>query len=313
MAKSEFCMLAHTVNQEQLWKYTGWFMSRKLRGHRCLWDGGYSIGKKAGDIPWSTDRHTELMCTGLWTRRGKVINAPTLWVDQLPRELVLDGELWMNDDEAFIKSVTGQGVGGRVDDRWKYVTYQVFNIPHGRFPLKVDDGITFFLPNYASVNYLSSLKENWVLKIVPHARANSVSEMLLFYDNIISAGGEGIMLLNPNSYYECCRSNNLLKMKPEFETEALVVNVESGTEGKQHENRIGKLVCTLVWDEKVLGFTGGSESMIRRKVYFKVGGGLSNEEREYDSGYWVGKLINFKFLYISADGIPISPNFVKVV
>ena len=50
---------------------TGWWMSEKFDGLRAHWDGKI-----------------------LWSRSGKVINAPESFTKDLPSDMPLDGELW---------------------------------------------------------------------------------------------------------------------------------------------------------------------------------------------------------------------------
>ena len=51
---------------------TGWWMSEKYDGLRGYWDG-----------------------RKLWTRQGNLIHAPDYFLAELPRDIALDGELWL--------------------------------------------------------------------------------------------------------------------------------------------------------------------------------------------------------------------------
>jgi hypothetical protein len=51
---------------------TGWWMSEKYDGLRGYWDG-----------------------RTLWSRKGQVIHAPSYFLAELPRDVALDGELWI--------------------------------------------------------------------------------------------------------------------------------------------------------------------------------------------------------------------------
>ena len=48
------------------------------------------------------------------------------------------------------------------------------------------------------------------------------------YTNIIKNGGEGIMLKDPMSLYEGKRSNSLLKYKPAFDAEGIIIGHKAG-------------------------------------------------------------------------------------
>lgn len=54
---------------------SGWFMSEKLDGIRCYWNGS---------------------C--MYSRVGNIINAPKEWKEKLPK-IALDGELWSSRDD----------------------------------------------------------------------------------------------------------------------------------------------------------------------------------------------------------------------
>src|SRR5690242_7567841 len=51
---------------------TGWWMSEKYDGLRGYWDG-----------------------RKLWSRKGNLIHAPDYFLAELPRDVALDGELWI--------------------------------------------------------------------------------------------------------------------------------------------------------------------------------------------------------------------------
>ena len=74
---------------------------------------------------------------------------------------------------------------------------------------------------------------------------------------------------------------------------------------------MGALECTLVWTEKVKGFTGGRAKHVGQRVHFKIGGGFADAEREWnyvDNRLPIGKRINFTFLGVSNDGVPVHAN-----
>jgi hypothetical protein len=114
---------------------------------------------------------------------------------------------------------------------------------------------------------------------------------------------EGLMLANPNGLYTCGRSYDLLKLKPEYDVEVEVIGYNQGD--KRHIERMGSLKVKLKWDEQVESFHGGKKSFIDKIVYCDVGGGFTDEEREWSfvySRFPVGKVINIKFNEIGENG-----------
>jgi DNA ligase 1 len=83
---------------------TGWWMSEKYDGLRGYWDG-----------------------QKLWSRKGNLIHAPDYFLAELPRDIALDGELWIGHGkfEETISIVRSE----KPDDRWKRVRYMVFDAP----------------------------------------------------------------------------------------------------------------------------------------------------------------------------------------
>jgi DNA ligase-1 len=84
---------------------TGWFMSEKLDGVRCFWNG-----------------------RNMYTRNGNPFYPPVWWKDLLPKNLALDGELWTERDD-FQKTVS---IVRRQDknEEWNKITYMVYDSPN---------------------------------------------------------------------------------------------------------------------------------------------------------------------------------------
>jgi len=113
----------------------GWFISEKLDGTRCFWDGGVSRGVPTEEVPWAsvTDPKTgkrkakiKPMATGLWSRYGNPIMAPDSWLNQLPC-CPLDGELWCGRGKfQLCRSICA---GDDPDPRFDKIVYAVYSSP----------------------------------------------------------------------------------------------------------------------------------------------------------------------------------------
>jgi DNA polymerase beta len=79
------------------------------------------------------------------------------------------------------------------------------------------------------------------LKMAPQTFIESEEQMEGIYRTIIEKGGEGIMLKDPDSFYENKRSNYLLKYKPSFDEEAIIVDYKLG-KGK-YTGILGGFIC----------------------------------------------------------------------
>jgi len=235
---------------------TGWWMSEKYDGLRGYWDG-----------------------RKLWSRNGNLIHAPDYFLAELPRNIALDGELWIGYGkfEETVSIVRSE----KPDDRWKRVHFMVFDAPQakGTFEQRMQ-----FLR--------ATLPEgNQFVRVVAQERCNGVTQLLAERDRVVRLGGEGLMLRQPESIYEAARSATLLKVKPYDDAEATVIAHEPG-QGKYR----GKLGALRVRTDE------GKE--------FSVGSGFTDAQRESPPA--VGTVITYRFRGLSAEGLPRFPSFLRI-
>ena len=131
--RREFLQLAQKYSQKS--KVGGWYISEKLDGSRCFWDGGITRGMKTEDVPYASiinpktgERKTKIkpIATGLWSRYGNPIIAPGWFLDQLPKCL-LDGELWAGRGKfQLCRSITA---GDEPDERFNQVKFCCYGSP----------------------------------------------------------------------------------------------------------------------------------------------------------------------------------------
>jgi DNA ligase-1 len=235
---------------------TGWWMSEKYDGLRGYWDG-----------------------RKLWSRNGNLIHAPDYLLAELPRNIALDGELWIGYGkfEETVSIVRSE----KPDDRWKRVHFMVFDAPQakGTFEQRMQ-----FLR--------ATLPEgNQFVRVVAQERCNGVTQLLAERDRVVRLGGEGLMLRQPESIYEAGRSATLLKVKPYDDAEATVIAHEPG-QGKYR----GKLGALRVRTDE------GRE--------FSVGSGFTDAQRESPPA--VGTVITYRFRGLTAEGLPRFPSFLRI-
>lgn len=112
------------------------------------------------------------------------------------------------------------------------------------------------------------------------------------YQNIVDQGHEGAILRHKGMKYEHKRSKNLLKVKPEMDSEAKIVQV---IEGSGNWGGTAK-TATLDWNGKVFDATfKGTQDQLRDV--------LKNKNN------WVGKVVTF--LYNDTTGLG-TPNFARI-
>ncbi|CUA73313.1 DNA ligase (ATP) [Rhizoctonia solani] len=234
---------------------TGWWMSEKLDGVRVYYDG-----KK------------------MWSRLGNPFTPPQEFLDRLPKDVTLDGELFggrgkFQDTVSVVKTVNSP--------HWKNITFQVFDVPsRGSEPFE------------ERVAYLKkTLRDIPQVHVVEQTMCKSRDHLLETLRDVEREEGEGIMLRQPGSEYEGKRSSSLLKVKTFHDGEAQVVGYEPG-KGK-HKGVTGALKCVMASGKK-----------------FSVGSGLTDKQRRAPPK--VGAIVTYRFQELTRDGVPRFPTFVGI-
>lgn len=132
--RREFLQLADTYDPAKH-KVGGFYISEKLDGTRCLWDGGITRGMRTEDVPWASLTNPKAggrkdkikpFSTGLWSRYGNPIMAPDSFLNQLPC-CPLDGELWAGREKfQLCRSICA---GDDADPRFDQISYAVYSSP----------------------------------------------------------------------------------------------------------------------------------------------------------------------------------------
>lgn len=293
--KREFLMLAQTYKPSKH-AIGGWFMSEKLDGMRCFWDGGVSRGVLKRDVPWANtnkdDRYLEPpVATGLWTRLGNVIHAPDAWLDRLPT-MPLDGELYLpgyrQDLMATVKKLDPVG------SDWGGVRLFAFDIPC--FTVVFEAGYlnsTNFtnktLDQTACMDFINKKRIKWLYdpykhrtfhttivllericpgtnafrldqERLPLMQSEAQTSLMEKLNSVADGGGEGVMLRNPDSAWEAHRSWNLLKVKRLDDAEGIVTGYITGRETDKGSKLLGMMGALILdYDGKRLELSGFTE------------------------------------------------------
>lgn len=282
----------------------GWYASEKIDGMRCIWDGGVSRRYAIKDIPWANvGKGDEAVSTGLWSRYGNPIYAPDWFLDDLP-PCFLDGELNAGRGEF---QTTMSVCKRKCPDTlaWEKISFDVFGSPtpaqlfkSGQIKgtnfervISLEDCLAFvketgfltqldrqfksfeeelhFLDLVLSVNCklgFCKLHPQVCLPINDQEAWDVVNTM---NKKILDGGGEGVMLRNPEQVWTPKRVSNLLKVKPHFDAEAVMIGATAGREGKtgRYHGMMGNLIVSYK-----------PESDIIERVEFELSG-FTDEER----------------------------------
>ena len=342
MAKREFLQLAHKYDAEAH-SPAGMMASEKLDGQRCFWDGGISTGHSKAEVPWANTLKDERyrstqVATGLWSRYGNVIHAPSWFIESLPK-IPMDGEFYIpgyrQDLMSIIKTIKPD------EEMWKKVQYFVFDavplctllapgmidttnfkkrIPsiamdwaqmHSNKIVWYPDVAMGFKTRLAGIRNRTTPSEHWHVHEqveLPTSTVEARRVMDEFLERVVAAGGEGLIIRAPNAIYECNRTWSMLKVKPCDDAEGVVVGYTSGrltTLGSKLIGKMGALIIQLY---------NGKEMELS---------GFTDEEREFVDNDWafhnpgqrcpsyiinatfpMGTKVTFKYRGTSKDGIP---------
>ena len=228
----------------------------------------------------------------------------------MPENMPLDGELYI-DRQMFQETMSVVRKKTPIVLEWQHVKFMAFDMP-----VKMDTGLVRFrkaeklipeiqlhptikdqLPFRFAYHLLSKLEQNEIFKVVEQTLVRDEEHLSEMLGEVMSRGGEGLMLREPYSKWEQCRSNNLLKVKPYEKMEVTVTGYYYG-DGKYY----GMMGALEVQDDvgrifKVSGFTD-EERKIR-----SVGFPFHRSDRD-DCMFENGSKITIKYRELTKGGIP---------
>ena len=239
---------------------TEYLVSEKYDGIRAIWKNGQ-----------------------LQTRNGNLIYAPKWFTETLPN-VWLDGELWSKrQDFEFVASTVKKKVP--IDTEWRKITYMVFDAPetNTRFSERVKTYTTL----------IEKLKLAHV-KPVKQFSVNSNEALTALLEDYNQAGAEGLMLHKANALFADGRTDNLLKLKPYMDAEAVVIKHIPG-KGK-YQGMLGALAVRWI-------------NASGKEVIFKIGTGFKDRDRKMPPA--IGATITFKYHGLTKKGIPRFASYMR--
>jgi DNA ligase-1 len=243
-------MLANVYSQHE--DVTQSWVSEKLDGVRARWDGKQLI-----------------------SRGGNVFAAPDWFIRNFP-DRPLDGELWMGRGryEDVVSVVRQQ----KPHDGWKAIKFMVFDLPA--------QGGTFT----ERIEAMRRLTTTPYLEVIKQFRVDSNKTLMQKLDDIAGQGGEGLMMHRQNAIYLSGRSDDLLKVKPFEDAEAIVIGYKPG-KGKN------------------TGLMGAIKVRIDNGKEFYIGSGFTQLQRKNPP--LIGSLITYRYQGFTQAGIPRFAVFMR--
>lgn len=370
--RRDFLMLAHQYDPRKFGIVSA-YVSEKLDGVRAFWDGGISRGKPCDLVPYAnTDRHaryiTPPLATGLWTRYGQPIQAPFSFLDQLPSGICLDGELTAGRNTFQETVSTVRSLSPNLE-AWSRIRYAAFDLPSYRsvfadgdvrspnFKKKFSGLLRGFIsdsvqarepvdpstPFYRRHAILSDrVPMDGQIFVLPQAKLSDCSlaeaqkDLDALFENILSVGGEGLILKSPIAQWIPQRSTMMVKMKGVNDDEAEIIgmtwaeptNMRMSLTGEQTDKLLG-LMGALVVRYKGKDFSLGTGFTDTERKIFLSG---NNEDRGfaaalefgrqhpgepipptyYSKQFQIGEKVTFRYRELTDDGIPKEARFFRV-
>ena len=235
---------------------TEYWVSEKLDGVRARWEDGQLI-----------------------SRGGNVFKVPEWFVRDFP-DMILDGELWMarGKYQQTVSIVRKQ----KPSIAWEQVKFMVFDLPahSGDFTTRV-----------AAMRNIAEHNVTPYLAFIPQFQVTSDEQLMQRFKTVTSQGGEGLMLHHKASFYRSGRSNDLLKLKPYADAEAVVIGYRPGK--GQFAGKMGAIKVRI---------DNGKE--------FYIGSGFNHQEREHPPA--INSVITFRHQGVTDSGIPRFAVFLRI-
>lgn len=236
---------------------TRYLISEKLDGVRAVWDG-YTLR----------------------FRSGKEINAPRWFVDGLPKR-PLDGELWIARGKfERLSGIVRKDVPD--DAEWRQVRYMIFELPGATGSFRERAEAIREIVRQANIPWLREIEQFSVVD------RNSLKKRM---QQVVKAGGEGLMLHRADALYETGRSDTLLKMKPWEDAEALVIGHLPGK-------------------GKYAGMLGALRVRTADGKEFSLGTGFTDAQRREPPA--LGATVTYRFHDVTNSGMPRFASFLRV-
>ncbi len=344
--KREFVQLAHTLNINKH-RISGMMMSEKLDGMRAIWDGGASRGVPTAEVPWANTAKDgrfkkEQIATGLWSRYGKALHAPDWFLNHLPKGCILDGELWagpgrFQEVTSTVRSLEKDKEWGEIDymvldlidaniifepglisntNFTKVITTESFDFWSWETPAPYFDVPKRFEARYAKLLDIVGLRPNVTVHpqhMTPMGTEAAEAAINVFLEYVLQIGGEGVILRNPDTLWQTCRTKDVLKHKPHHDAEGMVVGYTWGRETDKGSKLLGKMGALILrfngHDFKLSGFTDVERAMEwldgrDATEWGKDCPGVDCIGDIHNPMFPRGSQITFKYRELSDDGIP---------
>lgn len=284
----------------------GMLWSTKYDGMRALWIPT-ARGMPVAKVPFCDDPQGDRICTGLFSRYGRVLHASETFLNALP-DIPLDGELWTARNE-FQRIVS---ICRAHDAYWGPVKFMVFDSPRytdiftdGKvnnsvvkmkqirtsenthlFGNNLSDTMSTFHNTYVRLSQCRFWNDS--VRLVEQRFYKNPDDVLSALERELELNGEGLIGRSASSVWVPKRTKSVVKLKPSNDDEAVIIGHTAG-EGK-YQGMLGAYI--VQWGKKTFQLSG-----------------MSDYDREHPLS--LGTRVTFRYRNLTADGYPREARFVR--
>jgi len=266
-----------------------WYMSEKYDGYRARFN--------------SKDR-------SFYSRQNKLFSSPEWFRYSIPEDVCFDGELWAGRENFQLMGVVRKKIP--IDEEWMNIQYIVYDLPtlnesfetrYQKLQTIVADANKRWNRVRKELEYpLNTLECPLVL--ATQIKITSEPMMESYYQKIIQEGGEGIMIKHPLSEYSNGRTSMMLKYKPTFDAEAIIIDYKEGC-GK-YKGMLGGFICQPLLNHGTYSSLDTDESHI-----FSMSGMDDSIRKNYKKTHPVNTIITYEYSGITDGGKPRFARYLR--
>ena len=268
----------------------GWYTSEKYDGYRARY-----MGEEPEKI--------------FLSRQNKLFNSPE-WFKKAMPDVNLDGELWVGRDN--FEDMGAVRHKNPEEDGWKTIQYVVYDLPDVQKPFSERIQLLKKLVKVNEIRwnkYRKTLEEPFQsfkcpLVFTTQTKVKSYKHLETMYQSIITQGGEGIMLKHPDAIYEDKRSNYMLKYKPSFDEEAIIMDYKEG-KGK-YQGMLGGFICKQLINHDTFHVVDDNENH-----EFSISGMDDEVRGSYKESHPVGTIISYEHSGKTKSGKPRFARYIR--
>ena len=248
------------------------------------------------------------------SRQNKPFNAPEWFLSAMPPDCRLDGELWIGRDRFQEMGVVRKKEP--VDEEWMNIKYYVYDLPEMEEPFEERYKQLMKLVKKHKTRWNTLKKKlskknpllmdiSSPLQITKQIVIESNKHMDDIYKQVLALKGEGIMIKHPQSMYESKRSDYMLKYKPSFDAEGIIIDYKDGT--NKYKGKLGAFLCRPLHNH------GDYSTMDMDENHIFSISGMDDEVRDnYKHTHPIGTIINYEYSGLTNSGKPRFARYIRI-